>query len=482
MHRIRFLTLIFMTAFIFQAIIVSNIAYSKSPKTTLEDPAYNPNDVDDFNKSAGIFVLDLTDKGSLFLSGNGSLIYWDWDNDGHSEQTGWISPNAGILFMDADKDGKVNSSNDMQFFKTKDGFAAFDKLDENADKKIDKEDRAFKNLKVWMDSNLDAVSQIGETKTLAEMNIESISVEDGKRRRLTVNGNKVIMTSSYSKTIQDKKHLVLFVSIAYNNANTKYTKRDISRMSYKNIPAISIRGRIPHLWRSMQSDKKLLKMGLDIITLSPSSIEEYFKRTYDLMLRWSKSSRFAKDAKGPYMNARELTFLEMHNKTLYFNPKAVKKHPGYAEVEQSLKPQFRKIHKEVFCSLYAGSLGKDFFPNIPLMILNNRDRPASLGLKVLASQHEPADEENKLLFWSTIVSCNQLFIDKIQVAMKQKKAKAIILGRNTQIPNIKMGSNYNNHLQVKLKKIFNNIFKSRKMSYKYEEIMGMRLFENLQYE
>ena len=79
------------------------------------------------------------------------------------------------------------------------GYAALQALDTNGDGMISSSDAAFADLKVWVDSNSDGVTQAGELHTLSSLGIASISTQ----AVATVskdNGNLVGLTSTYQTT------------------------------------------------------------------------------------------------------------------------------------------------------------------------------------------------------------------------------------------------------------------------------------------
>lgn len=122
-------------------------------------------------------VLDLGSTGIALTSVNGSdAVYWDLDQDGMAEATGWVGPEDGLLAIDINGDGIVTDQSELFGTSTTDGFIILSAYDTNSDGVIDSNDNDFDNLLVWVDANTDGYSQDTELYTLSELNIESIDL------------------------------------------------------------------------------------------------------------------------------------------------------------------------------------------------------------------------------------------------------------------------------------------------------------------
>lgn len=148
---------------------------------------------------------------SIDLNGDGVTsqsieeeIFFDHDNNGMAENTGWISPDDGLLVLDRNSDGLINNGSELFGNNTQltdgtnadNGYEALAELDSNGDGIIDRNDTAFNELRVWQDSNSDGVSQQEELLTLEEAGVvsidtgyESVNIDDG-------DGNIIRQTST----------------------------------------------------------------------------------------------------------------------------------------------------------------------------------------------------------------------------------------------------------------------------------------------
>jgi len=151
-------------------------------------------------------VLDLNGDGVKTL-GYSSGVKFDLFANGQTVNTGWVSSSDGLLVMDRNHDGTINSGAELfgsastlsDGRKATDGYAALKELDTNHDGRVDASDAGFANLQVWVDSNSDGVSQTEELKTLSSLAIDSISTtaQTGVAKD---NGNLLGLTSTYQTT------------------------------------------------------------------------------------------------------------------------------------------------------------------------------------------------------------------------------------------------------------------------------------------
>ena len=151
-------------------------------------------------------ILDLNGDGVKTQSiANG--VKFDIFADGQAINTGWVSTGDGLLVLDRNHDGTINDASELFGSSTKlasgakapDGYAALRELDTNHDGVISSADAVYADLRLWVDSNSDGVSQSSELKTLDSLGIASINV-NATAGTSTDNGNIVGLTSTYQTT------------------------------------------------------------------------------------------------------------------------------------------------------------------------------------------------------------------------------------------------------------------------------------------
>ncbi|MBM3381302.1 MAG: hypothetical protein FJY29_02560 [Betaproteobacteria bacterium] len=130
-------------------------------------------------------VLDLTGKGNIStVAPQLSRAMFDLEGSGKRSKVGWIENGSGLLALDLNGNGKIDSGRelfgDATLLKTggkaSNGYLALAQHDYNNDGVIDKKDKIYSKLLVWVDANGDAVTQKGELKPLQALGITGIGV------------------------------------------------------------------------------------------------------------------------------------------------------------------------------------------------------------------------------------------------------------------------------------------------------------------
>src|SRR5207237_2976304 len=124
-------------------------------------------------------VIDLDDDGIELTTFDESttMTFFDIDGDGFAEQTAWITAdNDGLLAIDINANGRIDSVNELFGSPSVDGFALLAQLDSNGDHVINQYDSTWSSLLIWKDTNGDAVSQEDELHPLSDFDIVSIDL------------------------------------------------------------------------------------------------------------------------------------------------------------------------------------------------------------------------------------------------------------------------------------------------------------------
>ena len=148
-----------------------------------EEPEDEPPDpkFEDFRRVDPL-ILDLN-KDGILTSAISKNTNFDHDGNGFAERTAWISQGDGLLVMDRDGNGSIDTGKELfgdqtilaNGNKAANGFAALAELDKNRDGKIDANDAAWSELRVWLD-NGNGITEAGELKTLDELGIKSLNM------------------------------------------------------------------------------------------------------------------------------------------------------------------------------------------------------------------------------------------------------------------------------------------------------------------
>jgi hypothetical protein len=128
------------------------------------------------------------DGDGIETTGLDNRIVFDHNADGVRNGTGWVNADDGLLVLDKDGNGSIDSGRELFGVDTiksngqraQNGFDALADWDLNADGKIDALDEVFANLQIWRDLNQDGISQSEELLTLSDLNIASINLQNTK--------------------------------------------------------------------------------------------------------------------------------------------------------------------------------------------------------------------------------------------------------------------------------------------------------------
>ena len=151
-------------------------------------------------------IFDMDGNGvSLSSCANG--VMFDIDNDGKLDQTGWTDGRDGLLAIDRNGNGKIDSQSEL-FGNIVD--AAYQHLanhDSNADGKIDRHDDVWPQLKMWVDRNKDGITDPGELETMGDIRMESINVNYDTVNEINA-GSNITAAGTFTRIMHGGKKVV----------------------------------------------------------------------------------------------------------------------------------------------------------------------------------------------------------------------------------------------------------------------------------
>ncbi|WP_434802843.1 calcium-binding protein, partial [Paracidovorax cattleyae] len=158
-------------------------------------------------------VLDLDGDGIEAVGIDPSRpILFDHDGDGTRNATGWIKGDDGIVVLDRNGNGLIDSGRELFGDQTlregaqagqgmfyANGYEALAGQDGNGDGVIDAADTAYGQLRIWKDVNQDGISQAGELHTLSDLGIARLNAK-GQRSSIDLgNGNTQPWSGSFTR-------------------------------------------------------------------------------------------------------------------------------------------------------------------------------------------------------------------------------------------------------------------------------------------
>ena len=172
------------------------------------DPAVLPEEGTEFSQ---VVVFDLLNDGLEFVPGADSNSLFDIDNDGYLERTSWITGDNALLVWDKDGNGKIDDKSELFT-----GLAPSDAngnldpngaptetelayYDENQDGIFDAQDSAYHDVRLWVDSNADGLTDVGELLALHRFGIHSVDLTSRYQAGALVDGNRIEHSSRFAQ-------------------------------------------------------------------------------------------------------------------------------------------------------------------------------------------------------------------------------------------------------------------------------------------
>ncbi|MFM5885851.1 MAG: DUF5801 repeats-in-toxin domain-containing protein [Novosphingobium sp.] len=147
--------------------------------------------------SAPPVAIDLNGDGVQYLSAAAGVAF-DYNGDGTAERTAWVDAHDGLLAIDSNHSGSVDSGSEIVFggngLTDLQGLAA--SYDSNHDGVLDAQDAAFAQFGVWQDANSNGVSDAGEFKSLTELGIASLNLTSDGQASTAAGGDVTVFGST----------------------------------------------------------------------------------------------------------------------------------------------------------------------------------------------------------------------------------------------------------------------------------------------
>ncbi|MCC6597670.1 MAG: type I secretion C-terminal target domain-containing protein [Alphaproteobacteria bacterium] len=262
---------------------------------------------------ASPLVIDLDGDGIELSALNGAgSVYFDIDNDGFREASGWVTGGDGVLALDKNGNGTIDNQSELfgNNAGSANGFTSLKALDSNGDNKITSADAQFASLRVWVDANQDGVSQTGELYTLAAKGITAINLAYSNVN-YALAGNVIKQESTV--TIGGATNKIADVWFAYDNVNTIYAGDYTLDVRTLFLPTLRGYGTLPDLHVAMSMDETLLTLVEQVSLAQPAEIfSPDFNlqgKISDILFRWAHVDGVDSASRGDF-DAQKLGFLE----------------------------------------------------------------------------------------------------------------------------------------------------------------------------
>ncbi len=135
-------------------------------------------------------------------------VYFDHDDNGFAEKSGWVGKDDGLLVRDINNNGLIDDGTELfgnnsvlsSGEKAANGFEALADLDSNSDGVFNSSDTAWNQVKVWKDANQNGEVDSGELLTLEQAGVSGINLNYENETTTDENGNQHKQTGTFIKT------------------------------------------------------------------------------------------------------------------------------------------------------------------------------------------------------------------------------------------------------------------------------------------
>jgi Ca2+-binding RTX toxin-like protein len=245
-------------------------------------------------------ALDLDGDGVVrTVAENGAAgALFDHNGDGIRTATGWVDGSDGILVWDRNGNGRVEDGTELFGDNTTaagagftDGFQALGSLDSNHDGVINALDARFNEIKVWQDVDGDGISDAGELKTLAELGIESFSLDSTTAGNGAVAGGRLFGTGSFVRRNADgttTTGLMQDFLFDHDGVYSEYIDPVAVDPAVADLPTLGAVGRLREMHQAASLSPALAQALQALV--ATSSRAELKGRVADVLLEWARTN------------------------------------------------------------------------------------------------------------------------------------------------------------------------------------------------
>lgn len=246
-------------------------------------------------------VLDLNGDGVNLSSTAGNNASFDVDKDGFAERVGWVRGGDGMLVRDLNGNGKIDDIGEMFGNDQTPGFTQLASLDGNHDGKISTLDDGladfngdgtvdasdtFASLKVWVDANEDGKTDAGELKSLASLDIVSIST--GSTATNTTDSGNIIAASGTFERIDGTTGTIGEIQFDTDNTNTTWQGDSSVSADAATRPDLKGFGTLTDLHVAMTLDPDLVqKVDAALPSLNTLSLASLREAARTILYAWA---------------------------------------------------------------------------------------------------------------------------------------------------------------------------------------------------
>ena len=165
-------------------------------------------------------VVDFNRNGADLVDPTKSRAFVDAARDGTVSQIGWVRPSDGVLAFDRNDDGAVDARSEISFLgdapNARTSLQGLRSFDSNGDGVLSSADGSFAKFLIWRDVNGNGFSEAGETQSLAQAAVKSITLDTSNLRpdRGVGSSNDVLGVSKITFT-DDSERAIYDVALGF---------------------------------------------------------------------------------------------------------------------------------------------------------------------------------------------------------------------------------------------------------------------------
>ncbi|MDI1258127.1 calcium-binding protein [Aquabacterium sp.] len=205
-------------------------------------------------RSSSPLVLDLDGDGIEIRQLDGSdRMAFDLNADGIRTRTAWASPDDGLLALDRDGNGRIDTGRELFGDSTllrngklaANGYAALADLDNVKDGVINGQDAVFDRLRIWRDLNQNGISAANELFTLGQLGISEIQLAKTASSETLADGTRLDGRATF--TMHGESHAYTDAWFAEDRFHGQIVTSSTLPDDIKNLPDMLGSGAVANL-------------------------------------------------------------------------------------------------------------------------------------------------------------------------------------------------------------------------------------------
>ncbi|AKJ94662.1 hypothetical protein TVD_04425 [Thioalkalivibrio versutus] len=357
---------------------------------------------------ASPIILDLDGTG-INTVGFDSEVYFDHDDNGFAQLTGWVGANDGLLVLDRNHNGTIDNGSELFGDNTVltngltavNGFAALAEHDTNGDGVIDANDAIWSELRVWRDVSQDGITREGELVTLDELGITSINLAYTTSAYVDEHGNAHKQVGSFTWE-NGTEGIATDVWFATDNAFTQAVDLVEVPADIATLPELQAFGNVHSLHQAMaREDGDNLKRLVEQFMVAPDRALRSDLMTA-IMFEWVGVSDLDPTSRGSNIDARQLVVLET------FLGQSFRQHGSPNPRNQAgklLQQAYGELERAMYGALMMQTHFKSYVESIEIIA---GEDGIELDFAALETSFANQRTENRLNALDTLIEFNQL--------------------------------------------------------------------------